>query len=646
MTGLTQQSADVRFREIDLSQSLRNRSTANGAMVLVSKKGRLGRFNVTTWQDFVAEYGEREAAVSYGHYCARDFFDEGNYLDVVRVCGSNYAHSALLLKDNGSGVTQVASVNAGVKDPEQIDWDAQVTGAEVPLLMFYPASGPGSYANTLQIRVTSQNLATPPAPTLGSTSTGGILTAATYSYSIAAIAVNGDTQASAVANITLSSTTTGKVTLTWSSIEGARGYKIYGRSGSSSALRLLAILGSDATSFVDTGVITPDSTKAPITSPGDLPAKVPEFTVEVYDTAINASVPQETWTCTLQDSVDGNGVQQEAVQRINPFSNLIRVASHVAQISGQVPFIVTSGKASLAGGNSGSAPTNGQISTAWTEEFSDREKVMVNILINAGYTDVGVQQTMIRLAETRGDAFAILDLPQTMQKYTDAITYRNLILNANTSYAGLYGSDVMVNDDFNGKRLFIPSSGKVAAVFARTDRVAGPQYAPAGLNRGQLQVLDLRYQYNEAQRTQLFNAQVNYIRSFVGMGTALFEQVTLQGKQSALSWVNVRRMLNVIKGGVKDYLMYSLHEPNDDFLRRQLVSALTEYLNYWKSARGILDFKVICDNSNNPPAKYNLGILTVTIIITPVIAVHEIGVDLVITKAGLSYTEIDIAALG
>lgn len=646
MTGLTQQSADVRFREIDLSQSLRNRSTANAAIVLVSKKGRLGRFNVTTWTDFVAEYGERDAAVSFGHYAARDFFDDGDYLDVVRVCGSGYKYSAALLKDNGSGVSSIAAVNAGLTDPDNIDWDTFVTGAEVPLLMFYPISGPGSYANNIAVRVTSQNLSTPAAPSLAGSITGGILSAGTYTYSIAAIAENGDTLGSPVGTVTIATTTAGKVTVSWPAQEGARGYKVFGRSGIATAHRLIATVGAETLSYVDDGSVTPDSTQAPITDPAALPAKVTQFLVSVYDMSVNTSVPAETWTCTLSDFTDGNGVQLEATQRINPFSQYIKVASNVPLITGSVPVVVNTAKVNLTGGNSGSSPTNGQISTAWTTEFSDREKVMVNILINAGYTDVGVQQTMIRLAESRGDAFAILDLPQTMQSYRDAITYRQLILNAETTYAAIYGSDVLVNDDYNGKRLYTPCSGRVAAIYARTDRVAGPQYAPAGLNRGQVQVLDLRYQYNEPQRTQLFNAQVNYIRRFVGMGTAVFEQVTLQGKQSALSWVNVRRMINVIKGGVKDYLMYSLHEPNDDFLRRQIVSSLTEYLNYWKNARGILDFKVIADDSNNPPAKYNLGILTVTVIITPVIAVHEIGVDMVITKAGVSFSEINIAALG
>lgn len=644
MPALTQQSSDVRFREIDLSQSLRSRSTANGAIVIVSKKGRTGRFNTTTWTDFVAEYGERNASVSFAHYCAKDFFDEGNYLDVVRVVNSDAKYSACLLKDDGSGVTSLFAVSGGIADPNNINWTSFAGSGAIPMLMFYPKSGPGSYANSIAIRVTSANLNQPAVPSLVSGSTGGSLVSATYSYKVAALSSVGETMASTSATVTIGgSISTGTVTVTWAAIEGAIGYKVYGRSSGNE--KLITTVGAGTTSFLDDGTLTPDSTKSPITNAGNLPTPTNLFTVSVYDNNLNPGTPQETWTCSLTDYTDGNGRQLEATQQINAFSSYIDCQSNVPTLV-SVPVIKNTVNTALTGGTSGTAPTNGQIAQAWIDYFSDREKVNVNVLINAGYTSVPVQQAMIQVAEGRGDATAVLDTPSTMQGYQDAITYRNLVLNANTSYAAIYTSDVFINDNYNGKQLYVPCSGKVAAVYARTDRVAGPQYAPAGLNRGQIDVLSLRQDYNDSQRTQLFNAQVNYIRRFIGAGTAVFEQVTLQNKQSALSWVNVRRMVNVIKGGVKDYLMYSLHEPNDDFLRRQIVTSLSSYLQYWKDARGILDFQVISDSSNNPDSKYNLGILTVTVIITPVIAVHEIGVDIVITKAGVSFKEVNISSLG
>jgi phage tail sheath protein FI len=104
-------------------------------------------------------------------------------------------------------------------------------------------------------------------------------------------------------------------------------------------------------------------------------------------------------------------------------------------------------------------------------------------------------------------------------------------------------------------------------------------------------------------------------------------------------------MINVIKSSVKDFLMYSLQEPNDDFTRRQIVTACTEYLQSWQDARGILEFKVVADDTNNTAADYNLGILKVAIFITPIVPIHEIQVDVIITKKGVSFSEINLIAL-
>lgn len=645
MPGLQPQSSDVRFREIDLSQVIRSRQSSIGAIVLVSKKGRTGKYAVTDSQAFKAEYGLPNAAVSFGHYCALNALTEMSRLEVVRVVGAGHRWSGLVVKDSGLGVTMLAGVTGGVPDPTMPEWDDYVTGAESPLLLVTPKSGPGSYANTLAVRIESQNLETPTPPTLTSVNSGGFLSNGTYEYRISAISEIGETLASTSAQIVIAGvTTTGVVTGTFDPVQGARGYHVYGRVAGN--VYRLATLGANVTSFIDDGSVLANTLFAPITDPALLPAPTQTFVLKVYDTAISSSTPIESWDCTLTDFTDANGVQLEASQRVTAFSEYVNVTSYVPQLIVPVPTLRNTGMVSLTGGDSGTAPTNGQIAQAWEDNFGDAEQTQVNILINGGYTSVTVQQRMLAVAAGRGDAFAVLDTPSDQQKADDSVAYRQLTLNANTSYGAIYSPDVMIDDVDNGKRLYVPPSGWVAAVMARTDRLAGPQFQPAGLNRGLIDVLKLREEYNESQRTTMYLAQVNYIRKFLGSGTAVFEATTLQNKQSALSWVSVRRMLNVLKASVKDFLMYSLHEPNDDFTRRQIVTAVSDYLSFWKNARGILDFEVISDESNNPPAQYNLGILKVTIFVTPVIPVHEIQVDIAIMKTGMSWSEINIANLG
>jgi len=644
MPGLVQQSSDVRFREIDLSETLRARSTSAGAVGFVSKKGRTTRFRVTNAQDFLAEYGIPDASVSFGHYCALDFLKEGSDLWCLRVVDEAVArYAAAFVRDNGVGVTSAVTVPAGLSSPTDIDWLSFVSGAQIPLLMFTPKRGHGSWANSLAIRIRSDNIDPPTGLGASSATTGGAMSNGSYDYRVSAISKNGETLATSPATIVIGGiTTTARVTLTWNLVEGAIGYNVYGRA--SGTPQFIAQVGAATNTYTDLGAVTPDPTKLPILSPTGLPAAASIFDVEVYDLNTNTSVPVETWSVSLTDQTDGTGQQLEVEQRINAFSDYVHVESYASQLS-VIPVVKTTARVSLTGGDSGTAPTNGMIGLGMESAFGDPEQISVNILINAGIYDIAYQQKLESIARKRGDAVAVLDAPPGQQQFQDFIDFRSLNINLDTSYAALYGPDILSDDPYNGKKLYVPPSGYVASVYARTDTVAGPQFAPAGLNRGLLNVLGLRHEYNEAQRTALFNAQCNYVRKFIGGGIAVFEAVTLQRKASALSWVNVRRMVNVIKVSIKDFLMYSLHEPNDDFTRRQIVQSVSEFLQFWKDARGILDFLVVSDDTNNPPAQYNLGILKVTVFITPVIPVHEIQVDMVITKQGVSFSEINIQNL-
>lgn len=645
MPGLVQQSSDVRFREIDLSATIRSASTSTAAIGFVSRKGRNTPFRVTNAQDFLAEYGNPDAAVSFGHYGALNFLEDGQDLWALRVVGTDALLAAAFVKDSGAGVTSAVSVTAGLSIadvPENIDWNTYVSGAEIPLMIFWPKSGPGSWANNLAIKIRSDNIDTPTNLLVTSQNTGGSLSNGTYSYRVAALSKVGETLATAVSQVIIGGpTTTARAILTWDLVPSAIGYVVYGRSGTQ---EYIATVGATTNTYTDTGIVSPDPSRLPITSPTGLPTPTAEFDVQIFDLDVNTSTPVETWTCTLTDSVDNTGRQLEVTQQINAFSDYVSCDSYAPQLS-VIPVVKTTARVNLAGGDSGTAPTNGQIGLAMETEFGDPEKRQVNIFINGGIYDVAYQQKLVQIASGRGDATAVLDMPPALQDFQDSIDYRNLTLNIDSSYGAIYGPDLFYSDPYNGKKLYIPPSGYIAGVYARTDAVAGPQFSPAGLNRGLINVLGLREEYNEAQRTLLFQAQVNYSRKFVGSGIAVFEATTLQSKTSALSFVSVRRMVNVIKVSVKQFLMFSLHEPNDDFTRRQIVQSVSEYLEFWKDARGILAYEVISDDTNNPASAYNLGILKVTVFITPIIPVHEIQVDMVITKQGVSFSEINISNL-
>ena len=152
--------------------------------------------------------------------------------------------------------------------------------------------------------------------------------------------------------------------------------------------------------------------------------------------------------------------------------------------------------------------------------------------------------------------------------------------------------------------------------------------------------------FDDGQATLLYQNQLSYPRRFVGRGIVWWEANTLLDKNSALQFLNIRVLCNVLKRALYDYLAYGLQEPGDDILRKQLQFSLEDYLKGVQAGRGISKYQVVISEVNNTTALVNSGILAVAVIITPIIAVREIQLTLAIAKEGLTVTEAEIAAFG
>ncbi len=638
MTILVQRHSDVYVQEIDLSQTITAASTAVGCQVVVSNQGRNDPLFFSNSTDYIAEYGNPNAQISFDVYCGLDFFKEGNAMWARRVNHSDARYAGLLMYERAQSTGLFPTAN-GVQDPLIPDWDTLLDQpTDEPIALFYPLRGQGSYANTLAVEIVSPNLNAPNNVAATSAITGGSLLAGTYTYQVSVISDNGETLASNPAQVVIAGGgTTNVAIVSWDPVAGASGYNVYGRTAVTADIGLVATIGFGTNTFTDTGLITPDTTKKPITSPADLPAPNPQFAVNVYDMAVNTSVALESFVCTLGEATDSSGIATELEARINPYSQYIQVTNNTPALL-TVPQVTTVAKTMLHGGDSGSAPTEFDVAAAYGI-FSNKQLYGINILINGGHSTPTVQLAMDALAQERWDCVAMLDVPSSQQKYQDAINYRKLDLNLNSSYSALFCPDVLEADLINGKQQYVPFSGWAAALCARTDRVANPSFSIAGLNRGLLDVLKTRYTYDDGQSDALFQAQVNYTRTFIGQGIALWEQQTLQSKSSALSWLSVRRIVNTMKSALYQFLLYSLEEPEDDFTGRAIVGACTQYLQTVKDARGISDFTVVSDASNNPAALLNAGVRVVTVVIIPILPIHEIRLQMVVSKNGVSFQE-------
>tara|TARA_B100000700_G_scaffold88627_1_gene99927 strand:- start:41986 stop:43428 length:1443 start_codon:yes stop_codon:yes gene_type:complete len=360
------------------------------------------------------------------------------------------------------------------------------------------------------------------------------------------------------------------------------------------------------------------------------------FVLSVYEGT--SQIPVEVFRGTLHDKIDGYG-RQLAIETQVEEADYSRIQVRVnhdhpdRKYNDATPLINAVTVGELTQGSVGDPINQSHVIEGWNL-FEDKEDVAVNILINGGYSDPSIQLRMIEIAEERDDCFAILDLPSDKQLTQEAVNYRRNVLNANTSYAALYGPDLLVRDTREARDLYVPPSGHIAGVYARTDRVAEAWFAPAGLNRGQLNVNGVREIYKQGHRDVFAENQINPVRFMSGQGIVVWGAETLESQASALSNINVRRLLLVLKNSISDTALSGVYEQNDEFLRTQLRGVAEGFLNPIMRGRGLYGFQVICDERNNTPDRIANGDVILDVYVDPVIPAKRIHLNAIIPKTG------------
>tara|TARA_Y100000593_G_C4286764_1_gene325909 strand:+ start:41 stop:1456 length:1416 start_codon:yes stop_codon:yes gene_type:complete len=196
-------------------------------------------------------------------------------------------------------------------------------------------------------------------------------------------------------------------------------------------------------------------------------------------------------------------------------------------------------------------------------------------------------------------------------------------------------------DKYNGKFVTVPLNGDIAGLCVRTDNTREPWFSPAGLDRGQIKnVVSLTNELTQEDRDKLYKANINPVVSMAGKGTVLFGDKTTQAKKSAMDRINVRRLFNVIQKQIGEVAQYSLFEFNDEFTRSQFRSIVVPYLRNIQSGRGINNFMVVCDESNNTPSIIDSNQFVADIFIKPNRSVNFIQLNLVAVNTGVSFTEV------
>jgi phage tail sheath protein FI len=196
-------------------------------------------------------------------------------------------------------------------------------------------------------------------------------------------------------------------------------------------------------------------------------------------------------------------------------------------------------------------------------------------------------------------------------------------------------------DRYNDVYRYVPLNGDIAGLAARTDLVADAWYSPAGYNRGTIRgAVKLAFNPNKTQRDDLYRNRVNAVVTFPGQGTVLFGDKTGLSSPSAFDRINVRRLFIVLEKAISTASKYQLFEFNDEFTRANFRNIVEPFLREVQGRRGITDFKVICDDTNNTGEIIDKNEFVAEIYVKPARSINFITLSFIATRTGVSFSEV------
>jgi len=222
---------------------------------------------------------------------------------------------------------------------------------------------------------------------------------------------------------------------------------------------------------------------------------------------------------------------------------------------------------------------------------------------------------------------------------SNVVDFRNLL--RSTSYAVMDSGYKYQYDKYNDVYRWVPLNGDIAGLCVRTDNIRDPWYSPAGFNRGNLKnIIKLAYNPDKADRDELYKSGVNPVVNFPGQGVVLYGDKTLLARPSAFDRINVRRLFIVLEKAISTAAKSTLFEFNDEFTRATFRNLVEPYLRDIQGRRGIYDFRVVCDTTNNTPEVIDRNEFRGDIYIKPARSINFIQLNFVAVRTGVEFEEI------
>ncbi len=211
----------------------------------------------------------------------------------------------------------------------------------------------------------------------------------------------------------------------------------------------------------------------------------------------------------------------------------------------------------------------------------------------------------------------------------------------NTSYAFIDSGYKYQYDKYNDVYRYVPLNGDIAGLTARSDDLRDPWFSPAGFNRGQIRnLVKLAYSPNKTDRDLLYKNDVNPVITQPGQGTVLFGDKTALGRPSAFDRINVRRLFIVLQKTISTAANQMLFEFNDEFTRAQFLNLVEPFLRDVQGRRGITDFRVVCDETNNTPEVVDTNRFVGDIYVKPAKSINFIQLNFVAVRSGVEFNEV------
>ena len=299
------------------------------------------------------------------------------------------------------------------------------------------------------------------------------------------------------------------------------------------------------------------------------------------------------------------------------------------------PASITTGETPLTNGENGTAV---KASVALDAAYGDKDLIQVDFLVAHNVSQADLSD-VVAIAERRMDCVVVASPDVAPTSAKDVTDWADV--QPSSSYLIMDGNHVQVYNKYSDQYVMIPACSTTAGIMAASDDASAPWFSPAGTRRGQyFGVSALSFNPTMSDRDVMYKARVNPIVSMPGQGTVLFGDKTALSRPSAFDRINVRRMFLVIERAIGEAAKSVLFELNDDFTRAEFTNIVEPFLREIQGRRGITDFRVVCDETNNTPEVVDRNEFIASCFIKPARSVNYVTLNFVAVRSGVEFEEV------